>query len=97
MKCEECDYQEKTCSYCTEMCIDEIKRRVSGDKRRRKSFHQTARESKRFKLCTCCTSSDLALFYRQCQEDMYVGHKDSKGLHCVKNLKYFIKQSLTKK
>lgn len=95
MSCGECEYTGRRCEYCTENHISDIKRRAKGYTVYRKAF----KKSKMFykKKCTCCTDLNLAIVYRDCPADMYVGHKDHRGLHCVKNLKYFVKQSLTKK
>ncbi len=99
MSCEECTYLGKRCEYCQQIHIEEVRRRALGDKRLDRAI-KTARTTWKCKLCSCCTNIDIALVYRDCPDNMYVGHKTpahAGGEHCVKNLKYFVKQSLTKK
>jgi len=94
MSCDLCIEDGKKCVECRDSLISDVARRAEGKRRHRKGF----KDSKQWKckLCTCCTSIDIAITYMNCPANMYVGHIISAamgGEHCIKNLKYFVKQS----
>lgn len=92
MLCYECEELEVTCSMCLEEKREELRRRISAERKRRHAFGVSAKAAKRLKLCNCCTEVSRAAMYKKCPSDMYVGHiltATKGGEHCVKNLRYY--------